>query len=332
MKKLLLFLGVLGLMLPGLVFAGGFRNEQNLGQNESIEGNLYLTGGSPLMSGTVKGDLGILGGNPLMNGVVEQDVFAAGGNVNIMGRIGGDLRTFGGNIFIDGEIDGEVLAYGGSVQIGANAKIKGDLNTSGGNVTVDPGAKILGKQNITRGSDQDDQKNSPDKTEEAGLRSDFFSGFFWFGKIMSLLAVLLVAVIIFSLYPKFSQEVSALGSAKKEFWPNFGLGLLIFIVTPIAAILSFVTGVGLLLGFILLISYVGLILMSIVFGGFLAGAILYGLFKKPKKIQLGWGWLIGGVIVLHLINMIPVVGLLVSMVFLFLACGTLVRTKWKLLR
>ena len=333
MKKIFAFVGVIGLLLPTLVLASVFRHDQNVARNEVLEGNVYVVGNSPLMEGTIKGDLTIAGRNVDVTGNVEQDLLVAGANVNITGHIGGDIRAFAGEMLIDGTVDGEVLAFGGTIKIGPHAQIQGDMNGSGGTVQIDSGAHITGKQNLTQGKMKDTLKNGDDDFKEnSSFQSRFLTIDFWVGQLLVVVGILLVLAIMFSLYPKIFQEIAESGTSKKNFWPQFGLGILLLIVTPIAAVLSMITRIGVLLGIILLIGYVGLILFSMIFGGVLVGALLYRWIAKSKKFAISWGWWIGGVVLLHLLNLIPWVGFAFGLVFFILACGTLIRTKWIFLR
>lgn len=330
---MLVFIGVIGLLLPSLVLASVFRDVQNISQDEIVQGNVYLYGSSPVMAGTVKGDLGIFGSTIMVSGNVEQDLFVAGGNVQVTGHVSGDVRAFGGEIDLDGVVDGEVLSYGGMIKIGPHAKIQGDVNASGGNIVVDPSAKILGKQNIIQGNDlKADQQSREVSNRPTGLRSEIFEGAYWVGRFIFITGILLVIIIFSSLYPKFFQQIGDTGTSKKDFWKNFGLGILLLIVTPIAAIISFITGIGILLGFILMVLYVGLILASMIFSGVLMGALLYRWIGKSKKFQLSWMWWVGGIILINILPLVPVIGALIGLIFFLLTCGTLVRTQWSIFK
>ncbi len=43
---------------------------------------------------------------------------------------------------------------------------------------------------------------------------------------------------------------------------------------------------------------------------------------------MGWEWLIGGVVVLHIITWIPVVGWIIGFVFFLAAWGAIAMQRW----
>ena len=81
--------------------------------NESVDGDLYLVGGTVTMDGNVDGDLTVVGGQVTVNGTVTGDVLAAGGMISIGGTIEGDLRQAGGQTTLGGDVGEDVLAAGG---------------------------------------------------------------------------------------------------------------------------------------------------------------------------------------------------------------------------
>ena len=89
--------------------------------------------------------------------VIDQDVFLSGDSVEVAGTINGDLYVFGKQVFIDGTVNGDVLVIGGSVTIsgsvahsvralGGQIEISGQVSRSASIIaaTVDltPSAKV----------------------------------------------------------------------------------------------------------------------------------------------------------------------------------------------
>lgn len=330
MKKLLVVTGLLALIMPSLVFAAVLRNDSDVNSKEVVAGNLYLAGSTPVVAGTVQGDLMVAGGNILMNGTIQQDAMVVGGTVIVTGHIGGDLRVFGGNVTIDGPIDGEVVMFGGNIKIGPHTVVKGDLVVYGGKVELDPSSQVMGQKKIT--SDEDQKKNGASDDEADTWMKRFASSAFWVALAVDMIGLVLVAALIFGLWGGFTNKAANLALTRGEFWKSFGLGLLLLIVTPLVAVICMLSGFGLLLGFLLLFLYIISILISMVFAGVIFGGLMMKFFIKSKKFQLKWGWVIGGVVVLHLLNLIPVIGGLVGFVFFLFAWGILVRSKWVLLK
>ncbi len=325
--KLFALLAGIALIVPGLTLASEIRAgaNENVDQTETINQNLYLAGPNPIIAGTVQGDLLVWGSNINMSGTVFQDAMLAGAAINITGHVGGDLRVAAGNIVIDGPVDGELMAAGGNVNIGPHAVIRGDVNIVGGQVNVDPSAQMLSsKINIQNG--EKDRQTAP-----RPLLMDtnkFLTTAFWVGQLLMLLGIFVVVAIMHLLFPGFTKKF-VLESSPKNFWKSFVLGLVLFIVMPIAAIISFVTIIGGFLGGLILIAYVAMIIVSVIYGGVVLGVLLYDFIKKPKRYAFGWWWLILGIVGLHVITWIPIVGWIIGFVFFLTAWGALLSLKWK---
>ncbi|MFN8476048.1 MAG: hypothetical protein U0822_28000 [Anaerolineae bacterium] len=94
---------------------------------ETINDDVYLSGGLVTVDGTVKGDVVAWGREIVVNGTITGNLNAAGATVTINGTVGGTVR-----------------AAGYSVVVGPDAKIGRDLLAAGYNVQVAPGSQIAG--------------------------------------------------------------------------------------------------------------------------------------------------------------------------------------------
>lgn len=326
MKKLFALLAGFSLLVPSLAFASVIRANENVNQSESLNENVYLPGSNPMMAGTVQGDLVAMGGNVYISGTVYQDALLLGGTLNVTGHIGGDLRAFGANIMVDGPVDGELFAAGGNVTVGPHAVIHGDVNISGGQVNIDPAASMTSsKINIQSG--QNDEKRAP-KTLFFDTNK-FLTAAFWVTQLMLILGMLAVVALLHLLFPNVTRKFVQQVSSKGMFWKSFLTGLVILVVTPIAAIIAFITGIGIFLGLLILFAYAAFIIASVLYGGVAFGGLLYELIKKPKKYAMGWGWLMLGVAGLHVVTWIPLVGWIIGFVFFLAAMGGIATMKWK---
>lgn len=327
MKKIFVAAGLLFLIVPVSAIAAIIKTEANLGQSEVVSGNLYMTGSAPVIAGTVNGDLLVAGGTVVVTGGVMQDVLAAGGNVNITGPVGGDLRAFGGNVYIDCVVQGEVLTAGGEVQFGPNAVINGDLVASGGNVKLDPATKVYGDRKIETG--EEIQKDAGGVLREM---PKFFQTAFLVSQLVSILGLLAVACLMFGFFKPLTNRMVSKTLEKGFIWRNLGLGVLTILLLPIASIICFVTGIGALLGLLLLFGFILYIIFGIAFAGVTFGGWLYQVTKRPKKPAVTWGALVLGVILLHIISLIPLIGWLVALIFMLITWGGILRMKWEIIR
>ena len=323
MKKILSFSILALVLIPSLALAASFRSDSNIPQSEVIIGNVYLAGGSPVVAGTIQGDLYSAGGNIVVTGSVEEDAVIVGGSITVTGSVGGDLRAFGGSVMVDGRVDGEILVSGGKVVIGPNAIVRKDLVAGGGNVTVDPKAQIFGSSKIMTDKDREDGRD--EKPYGYFLRAGF-----WVTQVFATIAIFIVVAAFMGFYPNVVGRFILEATRKGSFWKLLGIGFLVLVLTPIAAFLLLLTGVGALLGVILLLAYVSLLLFSCALASVIFGGILKMVFaRKKKKSEFSWGWLILGVVALHLLTLIPYVGGLVMLVMLIYSLGTVGVLKWK---
>lgn len=327
LKRLLAAGAMLTIAVPAIAFAAIIREEQNLPQNEVVNGNLYMTGSAPVVAGTVNGDLVAAGGTVVITGNVSQDVFVVGGNLNITGPVGGDVRAFGGNIYIDSVVQGEVVTAGGEIQFGPNAVVQGDLVASGGNVKLNPATKVYGNKKIETGEEM--KKDAGDVVREM---PKFFQTAFLVGQLISILGLLLVACIMFGAAPGITNRIVSKTLEKGCIWKNLGIGALMGLLLPIAAIICFITGVGAMLGALMLFGFIVYILFGISFAGITFGGWLYQVTKKPKKPTVSWGALILGVILLHIISLIPIIGWLICLFFVLITWGGSLRMKTEIIK
>jgi len=327
MRKFAALIALVLILVPTVAMAAYFMADENLPKGEIVMGNLYLAGGNPTMAGDVQGDLYMSGGNVAVTGNVSNDLVVAGGNVSVTGNINDDLRVFGGQIYIDGKVNGEVIAFGGDVKLGPNAQVRKDLVVGGGNVEVDNNAKVYGTTEIY--SDPEGKKGMMDY--EYGMEKMSIVGKL-IAALFTVISFMIVAAVMMGLMPNVVTKYLVSATSKGNFWKSFGLGLLLLIVTPICALLCFITGVGVMLGFLILAMYLMYILLNVALAGVLFGSLMQKWIMKLKKAQMNWLWGLGGIVVLHLLTLIPIIGFFVGAVFFLYSLGAVFMTDWKVMK
>jgi cytoskeletal protein CcmA (bactofilin family) len=110
----------------------------------TIDGDLYIVGGTVTVLGNVRGDL--LADAALLNvvGDVDGSVTVAAGRAEIRGRVAHAVRALGGVVAVYGRVDGDVVAAGGVVTLVEGASVGGDVVAAGGSVTVVNSATVDG--------------------------------------------------------------------------------------------------------------------------------------------------------------------------------------------
>lgn len=316
----------------------------------SVAGDVVSASGSIVFSGEVDGDLILAGGDIAIEGDVDGDVRVAGGDVVISGSVGGDVLVFSGTLTLlpESSIGGDVIVFSGEVTAGGSVKGAGriyasELLVSGsfGSLTADAEQIVLEGANI-RG---DFSYRSPhDATIDAAsviggtlvrvespngdgapILFGVVIGGFFVGRII---ALIIAALVLFWVARGF---VIRLGMAStKQFGRNALWGLLFLVGTPLAAIILFLSLLGIPLASLFIVGYATFLLLATLVSGIVAGAILSRLLVKETRVTPAWIML--GVIVMQLVSIVPVLGWLVHLAVYLATLGILARGALRLFR
>jgi hypothetical protein len=79
-----------------------------------------------------------------VNETVNGDVSVTGGDLTIEGTVEGDAIVVNGSTFIKGTVGGDVVVTGGSVTLRNGSEVAGDVIYVGGSISQEPGANVLG--------------------------------------------------------------------------------------------------------------------------------------------------------------------------------------------
>ena len=313
---------------------------------EVVDGDLYVAGSDIIIDGTVNGDIFGVGRSLTINGIVNGGVSFAGQTLTVNGEITGGARLAGTDINVNGNIDGDLLAGGTNVNVTSKARIGGDFlfgastvringpvegyirgagnevivaNVVGGNIElgvdrliVTSAANLQGNLTYTSENEADIQSGAqiggttthkvPEVKEPA--KAGPFAGIG--GKIVAFLMTLLAGIVIILVAPRRATSVAA--SIRRK--PGWSLlwGFVILSATPIAAIITFVTVVGVPVGLIGLTLYGIAIYLSQIAVGLFIGYWIIGYFSKVESRGILVGALALGFIILTLLKLIPYVG------------------------
>jgi hypothetical protein len=78
--------------------------------------------------------------------------------------------------------------------------------------------------------------------------------------LIKLLALLATGFIFIWLFPRKIESV--ITAAKTRTWPNFGIGVLALVATPVVAILLMITVIGFYIGIILMLAYILMLVLA----------------------------------------------------------------------
>jgi len=304
-------------VVKGDVFAAG----NILRINGTVEGSVRFAGQTMIVNGEVKRNVMMAGTNLSIakDAMVDWEVLFAGNMLELDGVVGGDVRAAGAMMRVNGELAGDIFAEVDTIEFLDGAKVNGGVfYKSNREVSVSEKASIVGlvERSEVKAPGADKQSDSDVKKSLAGL----FAGLMAF----SFLSLLLIAIVVIALAPKRVNEVAE--EVKKNFWRNFGIGLLFIIVTPIACILAMFTVIGIPLALIVLVTYFIVLFIAKIFFAIGFMKLVFKWFKKRKEWHLMLLALIG-LFLLILIKAIPVIGWAVGLIATATGFGALMAVK-----
>ena len=136
MRYFMVFLALLGILLP--VGAVQFRSGDTvtLGDNTVLQDDLLISGGTVTVDQEIAGDLLIAAGTATVNRIVRGNLLVTGGTVTIRVPVNGSVYIAGGTVTVDAPIGRNLVIAGGTVDVGPTANIARDVAIAGGNVTL----------------------------------------------------------------------------------------------------------------------------------------------------------------------------------------------------
>jgi len=287
----------------------------------NVGGDLRAVGGNVLVGGDVGGDVLVAGGMVQIrpNVTVGGDVIVAGGAVMISGSIKGKVKVAGGDIVMGGAIEGDVTVYyDESFEVieastfAANLKYRGHEMIEIPESVAVSGEVIFEKPEITAPKVKP-MVPKPEKPWPAVLTA---IALFLIIKVIIAMAVALFGVLA---YPKRSQEL--VDHSIKHFGWELLRGFLVFIFAPVVILVLLLSMVGVLFGALAALVYGIMYIVAMVYSGVILGALIFKLFSKSKTYPVTWQSALVGIIVMHLIKLIPIVGWLFCAVFVLVALG-----------
>jgi len=349
------------LWLPTAAAAADLRQgpDVTVGPGSTVSDDIYAAGGTITIAGTINGSVIAAGGTVTVSGNVSRDLIVAGGTINVTGKVGGSIRAAGGNLTLNGPVEQDVVVTGGMIAIGSGAIIGRDLVLAGGTATVSApvarrvmmgsgsmtltnrvggdvtgsvdhlkldGAQIGGNLDYTSNNQVEiangarvagsTTRHTPTDRGTGGARNGFI------GWVRALIGIFALGLLFILLLPRFSTR--SIDLLRADPWLSLGIGAVILVATPIVAAIVFVIGLligGWWLGLLLIPLWILALALGYVVSGFLLGRLVFA--------QLGWGRyhdalaLLGGLFILAVVTLIPVLGWLVGLAALVFGSGAL---------
>ena len=305
--------------LGGKIQTGG---QITISADDTVDGDLYASGGRILIEGTVDGDLIAAAGQVTISGQVSGDVMASGGAVEISGEVGGDARVAAGQSTVSGSIGEDLIIASGQTTVSESGEVREDLVFGSGRMTMNGtvGGDVLGATgNYDRQGTVQGTENVTIREAEAPTTADRI-----LDAVQRLISLLLVAALFLWLAPRYLEEPTRM--LKQRPWTSLGVGFVgliafgvaIFLVIVVAVLLGIgmaLVGLSDLVGAIVFAALAAIVLLAFVFFlmavfgapawvGMALGSVAVSLDSAARR----WAALIIGLIIVVALTSIPVVG------------------------
>lgn len=350
----LLFLQSVSLVSASTVVRSG--EAVSIAEDQVIDGDFYSAAGKVNVSGEIKEDMVAAAGEITLNGTVGSNVFLVAGRTEIHGTVGDDLRIISGNTTIAEPVMGDVLVIGGSVSILSTASVAGDVLIFGGDATIEGsvGGDVLGTVGTLRidapiAGDVDvtvTQLTLGDRANVTGsvryvseqlivqslnatvagdlVRSDpvLPGSQPDIQSALIPLLVLLFSVLVWYLLSRKSLD-AVIGRALTKSPRPVLLGLATAIFAPVAFVLLFVSMIGTLVSFVVLLGYLLLMVLGVIGIAAVLGQLLMNTFNRPAT-HINLLSIVVGVIAVAVLMLLPVIGQIALFVLMMITLGSMI--------
>lgn len=261
---------------------------------------------------TINDDLFISGGDVEVLGTINGDVYATGGTVLINGIVNGDVLVAGGEVTVKGTVENSVRAAGGQINI-SQAKIGRNLSVAGGEITVSDDTKITGKSHVFK----------PEPNNSNANNESFGGGF----SIWSFLAASVVGIALLRyLKPVVKRVVHEISTQTNN---SIFAGFVALFLVPLALFAIMATLIGIPLALMLGVFFVIELYMAKIFVAIAVGDYVNERFAlKSERTYLNFAV---GLLIIELAMLIPVLNFFVGVGVLLLGLGAMMRVKKSML-
>lgn len=310
--------------------------------SESIADTVFMSGNTVIVAGVVEGDVFAVADRVQITGTVRGNLYCAGETITIDGEVTRNVHTVGKDVEFNSKIGGSAFAAGQNVSFnetsrllydaylaGESVRVKGQLDrglyfaadriqVSGsvqravrgytGHFALGSGSSVGGDVDVTvpakdaaeiddgaavKGATRIDVKVDEDR--------DFLHAGFYLSALARTLALLLIGFVLVTLFPSLLPRPPRTGL---EVLRQMGIGFVVLIATPVAAVLVALTVIGIPVAVLVAMAYVVVVYLSTLTVAYFAGQRL----PMPKKggVALGTGL---SLLVILLAVDLPLVGM-----------------------
>jgi cytoskeletal protein CcmA (bactofilin family) len=325
----------LDMYVPGNVYLAAGR----VNLDDRVGGNAFITGGQVDVMGSIGRSLYAAGGDLRIDGEVEGDVRAAGGKIRVPhgARLRKHVTLAGGSIEMEGEVGEDLEVYGGSVVI--NGIVGGDLQIAGEDIRVGPDTRIAGRLNYkSDGTFAIDPKAQVAQgveeidADDHGWLKKAGRGTSRVGRAMFSFGVLLLGILLILGMPAFSREAAA--TIRREWLQSAGIGCVMLIGVPFAAVILMITVVGIPLALMTIFGYMVLLMLGYVIAALFVGDLALERLGGERIKSLGWRvlFLLLALVALAIVRHLPLIGGLAVALLFVAGIGAFTMRSWRGIR
>jgi hypothetical protein len=300
----------------------------------TVTGNLFALGRRVAVRGIVKGDVVAVAQTLDVDGRVEGNVYVYPASANIRGHVARGVYGSGGYVLLESasQVDGEVVGAWGSAE--ARGNIGKDLRVYGGSLVLSRPARVGGnvEAHVSRAKDLFVEPGVVISGQTKTLLpppqpSRFARPRFYLRQGVHLAAALLTGLLLYWLFPAlFAARLGDASSALRA----LGIGFLVLVATPAAAIVTGITLVGIPLALLALAAWLAALYLAKII---LAASVGQAIRRAPpgRTASFALDLLIGLAIVFVTINL-PYLGGWIHFLVLLLGLGLAfiqVRSRWQ---
>lgn len=335
-----------------------------IGPNETVDDDLFLSGTTMDVLGTVRGDLIIVGTEATVGGEVDGDVLAIASTVNVTGTVHGSIRALAQTLTIKGrvgrnvlalaqdlqtgpqsQIDGSVTATAGSLALGGTiargvdasatqttlgARVGRDANLTTASLTVSPSARVAGRLRYVSGQIASIPVGvAAGGVERASPTDQPPPQAQQAAAAMNALGILwLIGTLLLGILAVHFMPAQARrtrSALASRPLTSLGLGALVCIAVPLGALIAAITIVGLPLAIVATALFIAGLQLGWVFAAAgLAGELATRIQQGPPSAPAEV-LVVAGLLVLSLLTRLPILGGVIWIVVVFLGAGALAQ-------
>ena len=339
-KLLLIFILILGILIPVNAKEDNFIANDNVKLKKSFNHSTFIAGNRVEVSSEIEGInftagnditmhnkqdyLFAAGNNIHLEEVTSKDTFLAGSSITITDSSIRDLYAAASKVRIDSNIDGNVYIGANSVII--NKEINGNVHIAAEEIRIGKYASINGTLSypedakISISKEENIKKiktyKADTKVKEKSILSKITD------KVYSTLSLLVIGILLILLLPKFFDTIGK--KKENELGKNILIGLLGLIGIPLFSLLTIISIIGLPLGIISFVLYVIIIYLSKIPSSYYFGKLLL-----KDKLDNNYLILTISLFVISLLELIPILGGLVSLICIITGFGLMLNSLKK---